>query len=156
MSIHVRVCRDCGEEYRPEIVRCADCGGVLDDRFEEDDEGRPPFGWREAPEARPEDEAVDLSGHRPVFLSNRAADLVPLAEALRAAGIAFHLVEQPAEMEVRQASFSLLVREEDFARTQAALAPLIAPGAEGAGAHSVDAHFEEGRATSAAPRAGPG
>ena len=34
MPDHVRVCRDCGEEYRPEIVRCADCGGELEDRYE--------------------------------------------------------------------------------------------------------------------------
>ena len=34
MTDHVRVCRECGEEYRPEIVRCADCGGELEDRYE--------------------------------------------------------------------------------------------------------------------------
>ena len=47
MATHVRVCRDCGEEYRPEVVRCADCGGVLEYRFEgepeeEDVMARPP------------------------------------------------------------------------------------------------------------------
>ena len=40
---HVRVCRDCGEEYRPEIVRCADCGGELEDRYP-GDEPRPTGG----------------------------------------------------------------------------------------------------------------
>ena len=34
MTDHVRVCRECGEEYRPEIVRCADCGGELEDRYD--------------------------------------------------------------------------------------------------------------------------
>ena len=38
MTDHVRVCRDCGEEYRPEIVRCADCGGELEDRYEAGEE----------------------------------------------------------------------------------------------------------------------
>ena len=31
--MHVRVCVDCGEEYRPEIAVCADCGGQLQDRY---------------------------------------------------------------------------------------------------------------------------
>ena len=34
MTDHVRVCRECGEEYRPEIVRCADCGGELEDHYD--------------------------------------------------------------------------------------------------------------------------
>ena len=34
--MHVRVCVDCGEEYRPQITACADCGGRLEDR---DDDG---------------------------------------------------------------------------------------------------------------------
>ena len=33
MEVHVRVCRDCGEEYRPEIAVCADCGGELEDVY---------------------------------------------------------------------------------------------------------------------------
>ena len=44
MTDHVRVCRECGEEYRPEVVRCADCGGELEDRFEGEEEGRRPPG----------------------------------------------------------------------------------------------------------------
>ena len=30
--MHVRVCVECGEEYRPEVAQCADCGGDLEDR----------------------------------------------------------------------------------------------------------------------------
>ena len=30
----VRVCVECGEEYRPGIAVCADCGGALEDRDE--------------------------------------------------------------------------------------------------------------------------
>ena len=42
MTDHVRVCRECGEEYRPEVVRCADCGGELEDRFEGEGAESPP------------------------------------------------------------------------------------------------------------------
>jgi hypothetical protein len=28
----VRVCRECGEEYRPDVLVCADCGGELETR----------------------------------------------------------------------------------------------------------------------------
>ena len=78
--MHVRVCRDCGEEYRPGVLRCADCGGELEDRFGD-----------EAPAAsRPSEEeaaAAELAGQRVLFLTPRAADLVPLAERLREAGV---------------------------------------------------------------------
>ena len=34
--MNVRVCRDCGEEYRPEIAICADCGGELVSQWEDE------------------------------------------------------------------------------------------------------------------------
>ncbi len=44
-----RYCRECDEEFRPDIERCSDCGGPLEDRFEgmtepapADDDPRPP------------------------------------------------------------------------------------------------------------------
>jgi hypothetical protein len=149
MSAHVRVCRDCGEEYRPEIVSCADCGGELEDRFEGDE------GGDDAPAAvTVVDPGPDLSGHRPVFVSPRAADLVELADALREAGISFHFLEQPAQEEVRQASYALLVREQDLEAALRALAPLVAPEVEEGEAHAVASQFEEGRGYVRCPACG--
>ena len=82
MSTLVKVCRDCGEEYRPEATRCSDCGGELEDRLlDESGAFLDAEQGAHAPEAAPE----DLSSHRVVFVSPRAVELVPLAEALRAA-----------------------------------------------------------------------
>ncbi len=89
MDAHVRVCRDCGEEYRPDIVRCADCGGELVDRFP-GSEHEPPAADAEA--GRRE---AELEGHRVLFLTPRATDLVPMAERLREARIEYRLKEQP-------------------------------------------------------------
>ncbi len=123
--MHVRVCRDCGEEYRPEIAACADCGGALEDRYE-DEAGapsrRPPSGPAEPP-------PPDLSGHRPVFSTSQARAVVPLAETLRAAGLAFIVSESPRDESRPYSTFSLLVRDEDAGRALRLLAPLL--GAEG-------------------------
>src|SRR5258707_13851921 len=75
LSVHVRICRDCGEEYRPEIAVCADCGGALEDRWGDEDAAtvRRPAG-----PAAPE--APDRSGFRPIFVTSQATILVPPAE----------------------------------------------------------------------------
>jgi hypothetical protein len=145
--VHVRVCPDCGEEYRPEIVTCADCGGTLEDRFLND--GQEP----EAPPTEPEPAPLgpDLTGHRPVFSSAQARDLVPLAEALKQAGVAFHFLETPAEEEGRGASYSLLVHESDQAAAIGALSPLLRSGDAG---DAASAHFEEGRGYVRCPACG--
>ncbi|MGE5127638.1 MAG: zinc ribbon domain-containing protein [Betaproteobacteria bacterium] len=137
MTLHVRVCRECGEEYRPEAQRCADCGGELEDR-QLDEEGNPIGGEEEAEEA-PEPVAVE---RRVVFVTPRAAEMVPLAEALREAAIEYHLAEQPATAEGAAPRYALLVREEDATQALRALAPLIAPEDEPEGLHAVDSRFE--------------
>jgi hypothetical protein len=129
MPVHVRVCPDCGEEYRPEIVTCADCGAVLEDRFLGEEEEAADAAPPAAP--LPEEQAPDLSHHQVLFTSGQARDLVPLAEALKAKGVAFRLVDTPALEEVRAASYRLLVHQDDGAAAQRALAPLLA--AAGAG-----------------------
>lgn len=152
MPTHVRICRDCGEEYRPGITSCADCGGALEDRFLDDEAPRPPTA--PAGRASEDDTGPDLSQHRAVFVSGRAADLVPLAEELKQARIPFHLVESPAEEERRAASYSLLVPEDDAARALVLLAPLLAPGEEAEGLPGLEAHFEEGRGYLRCPACG--
>ncbi len=121
--MHVRVCRDCGEEYRPEIVVCADCGGALEDRYEDENGSSP---------SRPAEPAAppppDLSGHRAVFSTTQAKALVPLAEALRAAGLGFVLSETRADDRRPYSTFSLLVRDGNAERALSVLAPLLVEG----------------------------
>jgi hypothetical protein len=148
MTVHVRVCRDCGEEYRPGIVRCADCGGELEDRFLDDEPPEPSGPAEPEPPAGP-----DLSAFRPIFASRRAADLVPLAEHLRDAEIGFHLVEQPAP-EGAPSSFSLLVHESDEAGARRVLTPLLVPHVASNDVHDLEAHFEEGRGYVRCPACG--
>lgn len=136
MPVHVRVCRDCGEEYRPEVVRCADCGGELEDHFEGEQEGTvPAAGGGEAP-------ASELAGYRALFLTPRAADLVPMAERLREAPIDYRLAEQPGVGEGAPPRYALLVRDADAAGALRALADLVAPHEDTAGVHAVETRFD--------------
>jgi hypothetical protein len=137
MQVHVRVCRDCGEEYRPEIKVCADCGGELEDVYEE--EGAPS---RLSPVAA-EPEVEDLGDYRSVFQTPRAADLVPLAERLKETEIAFRLVEEGAEgAPVR---YGLVVPEDEVRAALEALADLLAPQAEADSVHALETSYESGR-----------
>jgi hypothetical protein len=138
MSFHVRVCRECGEEYRPDIVRCADCGGELEDVFE--DRGRP----ARRPAAS-EPEPPDLSDHRSVYESTRAADILPLAERLRESGVSFRLAEKAPAGEGAPVLFALLVPEGQSRAALVALAPLLAPPGDDAGFHAVETSYEDGR-----------
>jgi ribosomal protein L40E len=140
MNQHVRVCRECGEEYRPEAVRCTDCGGELEDR--QLDEAGNPIAVEGEVEQAPEPVAVE---RRVVFVTSQAAEVVPLAEALREAAIEYHLGQQPATAEGAAPRYALLVREEDAEKALRALAPLIAPEDEPEDLHAVDSRFELGR-----------
>ena len=130
--MHVRVCRDCGEEYRPEAVRCADCGGELEDRFGDESEAVP----------AQETAAADLAGHRVLFLTPRAADLVPMAERLREAGIEYRLAEQPGTAEGAPARYALLVREADAESALRTLAEIVAPHEDSEGLHALETRFD--------------
>jgi ribosomal protein L32 len=136
MPVHVRVCRDCGEEYRPGVVRCADCGGELEDRFEGGSEGDG------IPAAASEEPAADLEGYRVLFLTPRAADLVPLAERLREAAIDYRLAEPPGRAEGAPARYALLVKEADGASALEALADLVAPHENAEAVHGVETRFD--------------
>jgi hypothetical protein len=143
--MQVRVCRDCGEEYRPDIVRCADCGGELEDVHEGENEGAPPS---------PPEAADDLSGHRVLFLTPRAADLVPMAERLRETGLEYRLAEQPGPAEGAPPRYALLVRDERVADGLRALADLVAPHEEGGDVHAVETRFDAERGYVECPACG--
>jgi hypothetical protein len=120
-----KVCRDCGEEYRPEVQRCADCGGELVARYAE---GTGPDGELLEPAAdgrRPgEPEPLDPAELRPLHVADRAGDLMPLAQALGEAAIRFAVRGSPYQ-------FALLVRETDLARATQVLQSLFGQAATG-------------------------
>jgi uncharacterized protein with PIN domain len=145
--MHVRVCRDCGEEYRPDIVRCADCGGELEDVHEGESEGAPPSAAQEAATA-------DFVGHRVLFLTPRAADLVPMAERLREVGLEYRLAEQAAPAEGAPTRYALLVRDERAADALRALADLVAPHEQAAEVHAVETRFDAERGYVECPACG--
>jgi Double zinc ribbon len=147
MSFHVRVCRECGEEYRPDIVRCADCGGELEDVYE--DAARP----ARAPAAAPA-EPDDLADHRTVFETTRAADLLPLAERLRESEIPFRLAEKAPAGDQAPVQFVLLVPDGQSKAALLALAPLLAPHGEDEGFHAVETSYEDGRGYVTCPACG--
>ena len=122
--MHVRICRDCGEEFRPEIARCTDCGGELVDHFEnEEDSPRPVFGKAKI-ESAPEEED-GFRNARAVVSASHARDLVPVADALVAANIPFRIVPSSSE---KGARLDLFVRDEDSAAALETLAPLRVAG----------------------------
>jgi predicted amidophosphoribosyltransferase len=136
--MHVRVCRDCGEEYRPEIPVCADCGGPLEDRDTlTDADAGPPGPRASASERTP---PPDLTGHRSVFQTREPRDLRAAAESLQEAGLAFHVVEARGANDERRSTLSLFVRDEDAPSAGRLLAPLHGLEAD----DSVDRHETEG------------
>jgi len=150
MTFHVRVCRECGEEYRPEIVRCADCGGELEDVYED--------GRRRAPAPAPSSPPTpkeDLSDHRTVFETARASDLVPLADCLREARIPFRLGEKAPAGDGAPVLFALLVAQDRSREALVAIAPLLAAEhGDEAGFDAVETGYEEGRGYVRCPACG--
>jgi hypothetical protein len=149
MAFHVRVCRECGEEYRPEIVRCADCGGELEDVYE--DEGHAPV---RPPAPAPVAPPPDLSDHRSLFESARAADLVPFAESLREAEVPFRLAEKGPPGEEGSVLYQLLVKEGDARAALDVLAPLLAPNVDGEAVSALETSYEAGRGYVQCPACG--
>lgn len=138
MPTSVKICRDCGEEYRLDTLQCADCGGALEvRRLDEDGEAQ------EAPAAeQTEPEPADTRDHRVIFVTPRAADLVPLAEALRESGVPHRLAEQPAHADGGATRYALLVRDEAAADALRVLAPLLAPHEDPQDFDGIEARFE--------------
>jgi predicted amidophosphoribosyltransferase len=137
MQVHVRVCRKCGEEYRPDIQSCADCGAELEDVYDDGESSTPV-------QLPPPEESVDLSDHRSLFQTQNAPVLVPMAERLKQAGIAFHLVEEGVGT-AATARYSLLVPEGEVKAALETLTDLLAPHAEAEGISALETHYEAGR-----------
>ena len=88
----VKVCRECGEEYRPDILSCADCGGELEVRYEGER-----TGWPARQEPGPAPDPRPAGDYQPIAWSGLAVELTPLADRLVEAGIPFYL--RPRESE---------------------------------------------------------
>ncbi len=146
MNEHVRVCRDCGEEYRPGIVRCADCGGELEDRYP-GDEPKP----KPAPDAAPE---AELAGYGVLFTTARATDLVPMAERLGEAAIEYRLAEQPGAAKDAPPRYAILVPEGTAKAALAAVTDLVAPHEDAADVHAVETRFDPERGYVQCPACG--
>lgn len=112
--MRVRVCRECGEEFRPETTVCSDCGGALEDR---DDSGA---AVAETASQGP------LVATRPDLVvvadGAEASEVEPFARMLGEAGIGFAVSGA-----IHQ--FRVLVEPADVARARAVLG-LDAPAEE--------------------------
>ncbi len=86
-----KVCPDCGEEYRPEIERCADCGATL---VSADEAGAAalPDPMAAVTEVGPRAQALTRA--------DRAVELRPAADLLAAAGVPFAIKNGPQGFEL--------------------------------------------------------
>ena len=100
--MHVRVCVDCGEEYRPGIATCADCGGQLEDR-----DADAAASGTEAAAPDEDDDAPDSDFTETVLHAEKATELRKDADQLVAAGIPFRLRSAP------RAGYVILVTPSD-------------------------------------------
>ena len=110
--MHARYCPDCDEEFRPDIVRCSDCGAELEDRYEGDEGDAEPA--KASPPPAP-DLPEPAGEYETVFHSRDSASLKEAADCLAAAGIRFRGTGSAT-------GFRLLVRPEDMPAAGAALA----------------------------------
>lgn len=124
--MHVRVCRECGQEYRPEVIRCSDCGGELEDRHVDEAQLLEP----EPAEPVPED-ALSPGNYQSIAWGGHAADLVPLADRLLAVEIPFRIRPREVDPGEPGKGFDLVVRDEERERALAEMA--AAEGAAPAG-----------------------
>jgi hypothetical protein len=136
------VCVDCGEEYRPEIAVCADCGGQLEDRYALEHGTAPSGGPAAAAAAAAADPGATFS--ELLVFDEAATRLVEAADRLVEQGIACRVrpdasIERaPAgdgdpDRDARAAArhgYWLCVRTEDLDAALAALG-LPKPGAAG-------------------------
>jgi len=106
--MHVRVCPECGEEFRPDIVSCSDCGAELRDAY---DDGPSP-AHAEAPAGRPE--PADDADYAPIFTTIESDVMRDAAAALAKAGIPFRVAGNAT-------GYQLLVRADDRPRASQAL-----------------------------------
>jgi hypothetical protein len=103
------------------VARCADCGGALEDRH--DDDGAPTTAAFEGPANADQ----PLPGGRALAASAHARELVPLADRLLQAGLEFRIESRDVPGDERPRGFVLLVKDLDRSAATLALADLVGP-----------------------------
>ena len=116
--MHIRRCPRCHEEYRPDVVTCADCGDALEDWDDEASE-------TEAAGAGQEEAEEDLTGFEPLFSAGIVGELTPVADRLITAGIECRI------RDIRRGSYvhgyRLLVPSTEAARALSLTSEMIGP-----------------------------
>jgi RNA polymerase subunit RPABC4/transcription elongation factor Spt4 len=130
MLLAFKVCRRCGEEYRPEIERCTDCGGELEARYDDGHGGvmpATPLATEHATGGEPAAASTDrhTPGESSIYSSHAAADLKPLAERLIEVEIPFRFVCHRPTAPKDPASFELLVNNDNLEHAFRVVAPLL-------------------------------
>ena len=138
-----KVCGDCGEEFRPEIDRCSDCGGELEARYDDGAGGllvprSSPASRTAQKEPEPPPPQEMREGEHTLFWTQHAADLKPLADRLIDASVSFRLVPRSQVSE----GFEIRVQDEDRARALDAVAPLL--GDDAAALTAVERAYDQG------------
>jgi hypothetical protein len=151
--LHYRVCPECEEEFRPEIVHCSDCGTLLVERWESED-GEVSDTADTPPSAPASEPTPDLENFRPLVTQTTARLLVPHAERLKEQDIPFRLSEIVMDAERHVASYHILVREEDRSRALEAIADLIDPNTDALLLNAVEEQFQEGKGYVCCPACG--
>jgi RNA polymerase subunit RPABC4/transcription elongation factor Spt4 len=131
MLLVFKVCRRCGEEYRPEIERCVDCGGELEARYDDGHGGVTPARPRATNHAATAGESAEESadrltqGESTIYSGSAPADLKPLAERLIEVEIPFRFVCHRPTAPTHPARFELLVSNDNRAHAFKVVAPLL-------------------------------
>ena len=101
--MHVRVCHDCGEEYRLDaaVQSCSDCGGLLETRDRSDPSGE---AQDDQEDGEPGESELLL-----VHVGGSAHEIAPLLERLAAVEIRFWV-------RARVNSFRVHVKSDDYER----------------------------------------
>lgn len=149
--MQVRICPECGEEYRPEIVSCADCGALLQDA--DGELGPPP---RPAAEPTEPAEPEVPEGYQPVFWSSQPREMQRLAERLDQEGIAFHLQAQAADGHRSALRLALLIPEDQRTRALEILGPYLDADADPALLQAVEREFDPSEGYLRCPACGSG
>jgi RNA polymerase subunit RPABC4/transcription elongation factor Spt4 len=118
--MHVRICRECGEEFRPGTSVCSDCGGALEDRFLDEDGNTLGGGAGPTPPASEGGLPPSSPDLMPVVRGALSDEIATMTSRLAAEDLPFAVGGSSA-------GFDLLVSKKDFGRAREALAELLPP-----------------------------
>lgn len=139
--VHVRVCPECEDEFRPDVLRCSSCDVELKDRWL-DDAGHPigeaaPAEQEPAPSVQP-----PRDGFSACATVYSAGDARQAASLLESAGVDFDLRYQAPDKEYRSPGrYTLFVAGVDRARALEAVRPVLGHEGQEADVLSIEYRF---------------